>query len=611
MQSIQPVRGRRSLRAVAGLHLLSLTLALPLFASPPETVPTENQVRRAAEQLYIHGMTQEIADRQIGPSGVSELLRLLWDADFERRDNVVAFLAYLGDAGTVTELQRFLEQRSFPASTPAEDRALLLVPEALGRIAARTEETTAVETLLALTSGEEPREPGLVKMAIRGLMLSESAEARARLDDLSRSRIVPLIGFDLARSASADLEWLDRGYSSESTQSSTSPVTPAVFDLSPNAHDLSLDYANHVDLTPQFRMNDVRLDGMLDVATELVGLEDFAADVACCATLSRSAPGRQFGTPGDGLNIITTEEEVAAVLDDPVARVKVVRQISYCGGHATTNTIGCAWITGNGMALVRYGDLTHEAVLWTHEFGHNLGMDHADDGRYIMNATIGAVGGLDTQECRSFHFPPQQAEITPLHLGDCADDDGDGRHEVIDNCPDQGNADQSDADGDEVGDVCDNCTHRTNPDQHDDDQDSLGDVCDNCRWVANLDQFDVDRDEIGDACDNCPEQINADQLDTDGDFVGDVCDNCSSLFNPGQADFDGDAMGDACETGAALADADGSGKVDGFDLARLGRAFGSRSIDAHYEVTVDLDRNGQVDGEDLAILAGQFGNSVN
>ena len=192
MVSVQSFRGRTSLLAVAGLHVLSLSLALPLCAQPPSHAPSEDEVRHAAERVYVHGMTQEIADTEIGPSGVPQLLRLLWDPDFEHRDNVVAFLAYLGDADTVAELHRFLERRPFSTSVPEEDRALLLVPEALGRIAGRTGDATALETLLALTSGETAWDRGLVEMAIRGLMFSGAAEARARLDDLSRRRIAPV-----------------------------------------------------------------------------------------------------------------------------------------------------------------------------------------------------------------------------------------------------------------------------------------------------------------------------------------------------------------------------------------------------------------------------------
>jgi RHS repeat-associated protein len=60
---------------------------------------------------------------------------------------------------------------------------------------------------------------------------------------------------------------------------------------------------------------------------------------------------------------------------------------------------------------------------------------------------------------------------------------------------------------------------------------------------------------------------------------------------------------------AGVADFDISGGVDGFDLARLARAFGSVSGDLRYDRVADLSNDGAVDGDDLAILAANFGSS--
>lgn len=59
-----------------------------------------------------------------------------------------------------------------------------------------------------------------------------------------------------------------------------------------------------------------------------------------------------------------------------------------------------------------------------------------------------------------------------------------------------------------------------------------------------------------------------------------------------------------------LADADGTTRVDGLDLARLGRAFGAQCGDARFDPAVDFDRAYcTIDGDDLAILAADFGQS--
>ncbi len=57
----------------------------------------------------------------------------------------------------------------------------------------------------------------------------------------------------------------------------------------------------------------------------------------------------------------------------------------------------------------------------------------------------------------------------------------------------------------------------------------------------------------------------------------------------------------------ANCDLDGSGRVDGMDLAILGRAFGSFIGDWRYSAAADIDGSGSIDGEDLALLAAYFG----
>jgi N-acetylneuraminic acid mutarotase len=112
--------------------------------------------------------------------------------------------------------------------------------------------------------------------------------------------------------------------------------------------------------------------------------------------------------------------------------------------------------------------------------------------------------------------------------------------------------------------------------------------------------------------DNCNGQVDegAAGIDTDGDGVHNACDNCLSTPNPDQTDADSDGRGDACETGIDLADVNESGRVDGFDLARLGRAFGAQCLDPRFDAAVDFDRTCEVDGDDLAFLASFFAGTV-
>ena len=95
--------------------------------------------------------------------------------------------------------------------------------------------------------------------------------------------------------------------------------------------------------------------------------------------------------------------------------------------------------------------------------------------------------------------------------------------------------------------------------------------------------------------------------DGDADGVTDCVDNCANAANADQQDFDADGLGDACEDPRTTSDADGSGRVDGTDLARLARAFATACAEYRYDPSVDIDRDCDIDGDDLAAMASRFG----
>jgi hypothetical protein len=54
-------------------------------------------------------------------------------------------------------------------------------------------------------------------------------------------------------------------------------------------------------------------------------------------------------------------------------------------------------------------------------------------------------------------------------------------------------------------------------------------------------------------------------------------------------------------------DMDGSGRVDGYDVALFAAAFGRSRGEPRYSIAADIDGDGTVDGDDLALLASRFG----
>jgi len=486
-----PCRHSKPSHSLAGVWIV-VALCVAVLAMPVMAQPTGEDVRSEALKTYIHGITDEIAQSRIGPRGVPALLELLRDPAFPRRDNVVAHLGWLGEAGAADALLAYLRRPPADVTLPEEDRALLLAPQSLGQIAGRGHRR-ALSALLDMTAdasnggllaaaaahGSRPSalRDDLLEMALRGLALSGTDEARQRLQALANGHVRPTArgqGRDLRQAADRALGLMDgAGSGTAAAGPSGSPVdgvdeafTPApltsgastpfeeqAFDSShSNVQQSLLTYANHPAVTNP--MTDSRLDTILDDFSLRQGKADFAEDVACCAGVARSGSAETFGSLSDGLDMIDDNTELVAVLNSSVSRVKVVRAINYCGGSGT-NIIGCAWVGGNGMALVRYGNVGNEGALWGHEYGHNVGLSHIGDSRYVMYYCLcGNNFGLTQAECDKYHSPSSGTQAVRQVVGACTDVDGDEVQDQIDNCPGVANNDQTDGNGDGVGDVC-------------------------------------------------------------------------------------------------------------------------------------------------------------
>ena len=94
-------------------------------------------LEQAMLRSYIHGVTRETAVEVVTADDLPALIRLLSDPQFPRRDNIVAFLGHVGGGEAAIALQEFLQAPPVSTMNPIEDRAMLLIPRALGRLAAR------------------------------------------------------------------------------------------------------------------------------------------------------------------------------------------------------------------------------------------------------------------------------------------------------------------------------------------------------------------------------------------------------------------------------------------------------------------------------------------
>ena len=125
-------------------------------------------------------------------------------------------------------------------------------------------------------------------------------------------------------------------------------------------------------------------------------------DVPCTASFTRSGNVAVFGLVGDGLDTVTTQAELQAVMGE-ANRFKVVTFLSRCAGATNPSFIGCAYCPGNDVVL----ESTVAAGVFIHEYGHNVEAQDCSTGGHrlgcdhnIMNPALdGTNDAVNGHEC--------------------------------------------------------------------------------------------------------------------------------------------------------------------------------------------------------------------
>lgn len=136
-----------------------------------------------------------------------------------------------------------------------------------------------------------------------------------------------------------------------------------------------------------------RVHAIFNDATEALSELQGSGDVACRVRMTLAGT---VGTYSAGNGEINSEDD----MNDLQAGVNIVNEINWCG-TLSTNIIGCAPRPGDSMAVVRHTS-NQEGILWAHEYGHNVGLEHRNNTNAIMFATIGLREQVNNLECGEY-----------------------------------------------------------------------------------------------------------------------------------------------------------------------------------------------------------------
>lgn len=170
-------------------------------------------------------------------------------------------------------------------------------------------------------------------------------------------------------------------------------------------------------------LDDQEAIAILNDFSAVISVADSAGDFDCATDFGQDFFSTNYVMDGNvgiytGPSVINSQEDFTAVITQP-GYVKVVSAINWCGDFGA-NIIGCAPIPGDSFVVVRRA-ASLEGILWAHEFGHTVGLEHSNNNQAVMRGTIGSNNrDITAVECTRFSSKTNIDLLPSSNVGEAA-----------------------------------------------------------------------------------------------------------------------------------------------------------------------------------------------
>jgi hypothetical protein len=161
---------------------------------------------------------------------------------------------------------------------------------------------------------------------------------------------------------------------------------------------------------PSVPMSNTTADDILNQFGLVIRVADTTNDFACASQYGtvdgvtyQPASYIREGNVGlySGVAAINTQAEFFNIINQ-AGDVKVVGAINWCG-EIIPNVLGCSPLGGSSIAVVGSIPASIKGIVWAHEYGHSVGLNHREASGAVMNSYLATNHKVITElECRSF-----------------------------------------------------------------------------------------------------------------------------------------------------------------------------------------------------------------